>query len=277
MSVNIYEIVTNQIIEQLEKSVIPWRKTWRGSEPINYVTRKRYRGVNLLLLPYGGEWLTFKQVKDSGGSVKRGEKGSMIVFYKTIEKEDDDGKKESFPFLRYSNVFHISQCENIVSKLEPLTLNEDNEPIEAAQKILDDYVNSSGVILKHVQGSNKSVYCSGTDTITLPVSGQFESMEEYYNTAYHEAGHSTGHKSRLNRITGTAVFGSGDYSREELTAEIASCMLMNIAGIDVPDTIQNSAAYIKAWISMLKGDARAIVTASGKAQKATDLILGISA
>jgi len=276
MASNIYEIVTNRIIEQLEKSIVPWRKTWHGSEPINYVTRKKYRGINLLLLPYGGEWLTFKQALDCGGNVKRGEKGSMIVFYKMIEREDEDGEKELIPYLHYSNVFHLSQCENIESKLEQLKFNQDTEPIEAAQKVLDDYINRSGVILKHIQGSNKSVYYPGSDTIVLPVVGQFESIEEYYCVGYHEAAHSTGHKSRLNRITGTAAFGSGDYSREELIAEISACMLMNAAGIEVPEVLQNSASYIKSWITMLKADVKAVITASGKAQKATDLILGVA-
>ena len=95
---DIHERVTARILEQLEKGVIPWRKTWHGSQPINYVSRKAYRGVNLLLLPFGGEWLTFKQAQDAGGRVKKGEKASMIVFYKMMEREDENGKKTTFPF-----------------------------------------------------------------------------------------------------------------------------------------------------------------------------------
>ena len=272
---NIYQAVTDRIIAQLENGVIPWRKTWRGSEPINYVSRKAYRGINLLLLPYGGEWLTFKQAKDAGGNVKKGEKSSIIVFYKQIEKENaETGKTERFPILQYSNVFHISQCEGIESKLEPI-VSDDIQTIDAAQSIFDGYISRSGVALKSVEGNNEAFYRPSTDSITLPIIGQFETANEYYNTAFHEAAHSTGHKSRLNRLTETAAFGSGDYSREELTAEISASMVMSIAGIEQPNTFENSVAYINSWIKKLREDTKAIVTASGKAQKATDLILGI--
>ena len=94
---NVYESVTQRIIEQLEKGVIPWRKPWNGSVPINYVSRNQYRGVNLLLLPYGGEWLTYKQAKDAGGNVKRGEKSHIIVFFKMMDGEDENGKDKPFP------------------------------------------------------------------------------------------------------------------------------------------------------------------------------------
>ena len=275
MTFNIYELVTSRIIEQLEQNIIPWRKCWRGSEPINYITRKPYRGINLLLLPFGGEWMTFKQVKDSGGSVRKGEKSSLIVFYKTGEKVNDEtGETETYPILQYSNVFHLSQTESIKSKLEPVNIDAEIEPIQAAQNIIDDYITRSDVKFHHVEGSNQAYYKATTDTITMPVIGQFESAEEYYSTAFHEAAHSTVHRSRLDRISGAAAFGSGEYSREELTAEISASMLMNIAGIEQPQTFENSVAYIKSWIGKLKQDNKAIVTASGKAQRATDLIMG---
>ena len=276
MKTSIYEMVTTRILEQLEKGVIPWRKTWRGSEPRNFVTQKPYRGINTLLLPYGGEYLTFLQAKEAGGSVKKDEKSSMIVFYKPLEVEDkttDEVKK--IPFLRYTNVFHISQCEGIQSKMEPIIPDLEIEPIQAAQEIINAYTNRSGVQITHVEGSNRAFYTPSTDIVTLPVIGQFESAEEYYSTAFHEAAHSTGHKSRLNRITDTAAFGNQIYSREELTAEIAACMVMNFAMIEIPETFENSAAYIKSWSRKLKEDVKAILSASSQAQKATDLILGV--
>jgi antirestriction protein ArdC len=277
MSAEVYEMVTNRILERLEKGVIPWRKTWNGSEPRNYVTQKPYRGVNTLLLPYGGEYLTFLQVKEAGGKVKKGEKSHIIVFYKPLEiKDENTGEDKTIPYLKYSNVFHISQCEGITSKLQPIITNNDIEPIQTAQDIINAYIDRSGVTLNHIEGSNQAFYRPSTDTITLPTIGQFESSEEYYSTAFHEAAHSTGHKSRLNRITETAAFGSEKYSREELTAEITACMLMNIAGIEIQETFENSAAYIKGWSKKLKEDIKAILNASSQAQKATDLILGIT-
>ena len=220
MAFNIYEVITQRIIEQLEKGTIPWRKTWIGSEPINYTTRKPYRGVNLLLLPFGGEWLTYRQARDCGGYVKKDEKSSMIVFYKMIEKKTDDDEKEAYPYLQYSNVFHVSQCEGINSKLEAIKPDIIIKPIDTAQGIFDGYTTRSGVRVMHVEGSNRAAYSPGDDTITLPVIGQFLSAEEYYSTSFHEAAHSTGHRSRLDRLSKPAAFGSGDYSREELVADV---------------------------------------------------------
>jgi antirestriction protein ArdC len=272
---DIHERITERILAQLEKGVIPWRKTWHGSQPINYVSRKSYRGVNLLLLPFGGEWLTFKQAKDAGGRVKKGEKASMIVFYKMMEREDENGKKTTFPFLQYSNVFHVRQCEGIASKLEPDNTSENVAPIEKADSMIAAYVNRSGVIMSHVDGSDRACYQPSTDTITLPVIGQFESAEEYYSAAFHECGHSTGHRTRLDRITETAAFGSQTYCREELVAEMFACFIMNLAGVEIPATFANSTAYIAGWSKKLKEDVKAILSASSQAQKASDFFLGI--
>ena len=272
---NVYQAVTDRILAQLEQGVIPWRKTWRGSEPMNYVSRKQYRGINLMLLPYGGEYLTFLQAREAGGYIKKGEKSHMIVYYNLTERENEQGEIENVPFLKYSNVFHLSQCGGIESKLEPIDISNEIEPIQQASDILSGYVNRSGVTLTHIKGSNRAYYQPSTDTITMPIIGQFESAEEYYSTAFHEAAHSTGHKSRLNRITDYAAFGTNNYSREELVAEIAAAMVMNFAGIELPQTFENSVAYIQSWSKKLREDKTAIVTASGKAQRATDLILGV--
>ena len=277
MSLNIYQLVTDRIIAQLENNIIPWHRPWHGSEPINYVTRKAYRGINTLLLERGGEYLTFKQCKDAGGSVHKGEKSSIIVFYKPIDHEDPDtGEIRKIPYLKYSNVFHLSQCSGIESKLEPIKTDTEIEPIQAAQTVFDDYITRSGVTVNHIEGSNSASYSPSADSITLPVIGQFESSQEYYSTAYHEAAHSTGHQSRLDRLTKTAAFGSGEYSKEELIAEIASAMVMNSCGAEIEQTFQNSAAYIAAWLRKLREDNKIIVTASSAAQKAADLILGVT-
>jgi len=228
-----------------------------------------------MLLPYGGEYLTFLQAKDAGGHIKKDEKSHMIVYFNFTEREKESGEVEKVPFLRYSNVFHISQCEGIESKLEAISTTNAIEPIQQAHDILNDYVSRSKVTLNHVEGSNRAYYQPATDAITMPVIGQFESAEEYYATVFHEAAHSTGHRSRLNRITDNAAFGSGDYSREELVAEISAATVMNFAGIELPQTFENSVAYIKSWSKKLREDIKAIVTASGKAQRATDLILGV--
>ena len=277
MAFDIYETVTNRILEQLEQGVIPWRKTWNGSEPRNYVTQKQYRGINLLLLPYGGEYLTFKQAKEAGGSVKRGEKSHMIVFFKMLDKTDEKtGEAEKFPYLKYSNVFHITQCEGIETKMEPISAENENEPEEAAQNIIDNYVKRTGVNVELINGSNKACYAPADDKITMPVIQQFNTTNDYYSVFFHEAAHSTGHENRLKRLEKAAAFGSHSYSKEELIAEITACMLMNFTQIEIPETFENSVSYIKSWSQKLKDDKRMIVTAANAAQKATDLILGIT-
>ena len=255
---------------------MPWRKTWKGSEPINYVTRKPYRGINTLLLKQGGEYATFKQIKDSGGSVHKGEKSQMIVFWKFLERENTEGEKEKIPFLKYYNVFHISQT-TLESKLDPINPNADHDPIEAAESVIADYTGRTGVKSKLVNGTHQAYYTPTTDEVTMPTLAQFTNPEAFYSTYFHELAHSTGHKSRLNRLDATAAFGSQVYSKEELVAEISSAQLMSLMGIELPDTFENSVAYIKNWLSKLKDDKKLIVTAASAAQKATDLILNTPA
>jgi len=271
MPVNVYELVTNRILAELEKGVIPWRKPWRGSAPINYISRKQYRGVNLLLLPHGGEYLTFKQCQECGGKIKKGEKSHVINFFKMIEHTDEETREvKEYPCLKYSNVFHISQCEGIVSKLEVV---QEVDPVEAAQDIIKSYVSCSGVNFVHVIGSDRACYSPSLDKIVMPAMSQFESSGEYYSAVFHEMAHSTGHENRLDRITNLARFGTGPYSKEELIAEVSSAMLMNIAGIEQSATFENSVAYIAGWSKMLQEDKKAIVNAAGQAQKVVDYIL----
>jgi len=271
MAVNVYELVTNRILAELEKGVIPWRKTWSGSAPINYLTRKPYRGTNLFLLPHGGEDLTFKQCQECGGKIKKSEKSHIIVFFKMIESTDEKtGERAEYPYLKYSNVFHISQCEGITSKLEPM---QEANPIETAQNIIEDYVSRSNVKFIHFAGSDRAYYSPAFDKIIMPTRSQFESSSEYYSTAFHEMAHSTGHKNRLNRIDKLASFSTETYSKEELIAELSSTMLMNMAGIEQPATFKNSAAYIHGWSEKFQEDKKVIVTAVGQAQKTVDYIL----
>lgn len=279
---DVYQMVTDRIIAQMEKGIIPWRKTWQGGEPINYVSRKPYRGLNLLLLPFGGEWLTFNQCKDLKGKIKKGEKASPVIYWNFLSKKDENGnvvlnkngEPEKVGFMRYYNVFHISQCENIESKLPAIIENTDIKPIEAAQNVVDDYVKRENVKMCLVEGSNQAHYTPQNDTIVMPVLQQFESSEEYYSTLFHELSHSTGHKSRLDRLSDKVAFGNGTYSKEELVAEISAATLMHIVGIELQETFENSVAYLQAWISKLKNDNRLIVSASSKAQKSTELIAG---
>jgi len=283
MANNVYQYVTDRIIEELKKGNIPWRKPWKGQKAINYVTRKEYKGINTLLLLYPGEYLTFKQVQDLKGKVKKGEKSSMIVYYNWIEKntgnKDKNGKDiiDSIPILRYYNVFHISQTEGIETKCQPYNTDKENDTIEQAENIINNYIKRENIKLSIITGGDTACYIPSNDEIVMPNINQFEGNNEYYSTLFHESVHSTGNNNRLNRISKQKFhqFGNQDYSKEELIAEIGSSILCNQIGIEIPQTFKNSVAYIQSWLKVLKNDIKLITIASGQANKAVNYILNI--
>lgn len=282
MSINVYELVTNRIIEQLENNIIPWEKPWSGTidGAFNRVSKKPYSILNQMLLKYDGEYASFKQWKDLGGHIRKGEKSEMVVFWKMypIKEKQDDGTEtiKTIPLLKYINVFHISQVDGV----EPLKqkVTHDIEPIDKAEKILNDYWNRENITIEHVKG-DKAFYSPMFDKIQLPLFEQFKQSEEYYSTAFHESIHSTMKTSRCNRQEdrkGKVVsFGSEEYSKEELVAEVGSAQLMNIVGIETTKSFRNSTAYIQSWLKVLRNDNKFIVSASSKAEKAVNYILGI--
>ena len=272
---HIYKEITDRIIAQMESGIIPWQKPWiSNSKAISRSTGKPYSLLNQMLLGRPGEYLTFKQCQEAGGKVKKGEKSSMVVFWKWIEQEDEEtGEKKEVPFLRYFNVFHIDQCEGISAKHTTETAFPDGaEPLEAAQDIIYDYLSREGVKLSHQEG-DRAFYRPATDEVVLPIRKQFVSTAEYYSTVFHELTHSTGHSSRLNRLNRPSFFGTEDYSKEELVAEIGAATLINHVGLETSASFRNNAAYIQNWLAVLKDDKRFIVSAAGKAEKAVALIL----
>ncbi|RKI86520.1 DUF1738 domain-containing protein [Parablautia intestinalis] len=281
MAKSVYEMVTDRIIIQLESGVIPWRKPWTGvkSGAFNRVSKKSYSLLNQMLLKHEGEYATFKQWQDLGGHVRKGEKSEIVVFWKIqpVEEMKEDGTKgiKQIPLLRYFNVFHISQVEGV----EPLPKDElhDIEPIEKAENILHDYWSRENITIEHVAG-DKAYYSPSLDMIRLPLFEQFTNANEYYSTAFHESVHSTLKESRCNRAEDRkgklVAFGSDEYSKEELVAEIGSANIMNIIGIETNKSFRNSSAYIQNWLSVLKNDTKFIVSASSKAEKAVNYILG---
>ncbi|ACV63264.1 domain of unknown function DUF1738 [Desulfofarcimen acetoxidans DSM 771] len=265
----IYQMVTDEIIKKLEAGTIPWQQPWRDTRAVNWKTQKPYRGINALLLDFG-EYLTFKQVQEAGGKVKKGAKSHIVVFWKWIEIEKN-GQLEKIPFLRYYRVFELSQTEGLKSRRKE-TETFEHDPIEAAEKIIDESYQSRPRI---TFAPGEAYYSPLTDSISIPAINEYRKPEEYYSTLFHEAIHSTGHKIRLNRasLTEMAALGSEIYSKEELVAEIGAAMLCGTVGIE-NNTIENSAAYIQSWLCVLKKDIRIVVLAAGQAQKAADYILG---
>jgi len=272
---NVYEIITEKIIERLESGDIPWHKPWTGDDwPKNLISKKEYRGINVFLLgcqkysnPY---WVTYKQAKQVGGNVKKGEKSSIIVFWKQIKVKDPVDPEKLIPMLRYYRVFNIEQCEGIDLKKIPVSeVNHDFQSIDACEKTINDMQNKPNI--EH--GENKAYYRPSTDIVNMPKKENFVNEEFYYSVLFHEIGHSTGHKSRLDRKNfETGCFGSETYTKEELVAEMTAAFMCGCHKIE-NKTLDNSAAYIKSWLRKLKNDPKMVVLAAAQAQKAADYIL----
>ena len=272
-----YTLITDRIIAELESGTIPWHKPWTYAQPaISHTTGKAYSLLNQLLLGgRSGEYLTFNQAKKEGGRVRKGEKASMVVFWKWLKIEDEDiGEEKEVPFLRYFSVFHVDQCEGISPRFrasEALPVDP-AEADDVAEDVIQDYLHRSGVHLVSRE-SSEAFYQPATDTVVLPMRKQFADTAEYYSTAFHELTHSTGHPTRLNRLTETARFGSASDSKEELCAELGASFILNRLGLETSGSIRNNAAYIDHWLTVLKEDKRLLVTAAGQADKAVRLIL----
>ena len=278
---NVYQVVTDQIIKQLESGVAPWRKPWRCEPPANLVSGKEYRGINPFLLAsqgYGSRyWLTFNQANKLGGHVKKGEKSSLVTFWnigeeKIIRNSEGVERKSKPILLRYYSVFNVEQTEGIADKLGLGNATPRVPNIEACEAIVKQMPNTPAM-----QQSDRAWYRPSNDTVGMPSKSLFGSAEEYYSTLFHELTHSTGHKSRVGRdgIEEVAQFGSESYSKEELIAEMGAAFLCGLTGI-APATIQNSASYLQHWIERLRGDSKLLVSAASAAQKAADFIRSTS-
>jgi antirestriction protein ArdC len=272
---SVYEIITSRIVEELEKGQVPWRKPWKTLPPVNLISKKPYRAINVFLLAlqgYGSQyWLTFNQAKQLGGNVRRGEHGTKIVSWKFdgYETETADGETErrKSAILRYYTVFNLEQTEG----LKALLTLPPAFPIQSAEEIVKGMPNPPVF-----EQDARAAYIPSRDVVTMPSRTAFDSQAEYYSTVLHELTHSTGHAKRLARegFDTPHKFGSESYSREELIAEIGSAMLCGVAGIE-QSTLANFSS-LPAWISRLKADSKLVISAASAAQKAADYIRGES-
>ena len=283
---DVIQAVTDRIIEALEQGEIPWQKPWIGADGcVKHRDGKPYSLLNQLLLGKPGEYLSYKEATEAGGHVKKGAKSKMVVFWKflTVAKKDEYGQPmtdkdgneiiNQVPMLRYYNVFHIDDCEGVKPKwaVAPFA----TKPIDKAEATLNDYAARAHVKLFRELG-DRAFYRPRTHEIHLPLIEQFADVNEYYSTAFHEAVHSTGYHTLLNRFPVDAIlsaFGSESYSKEELIAEIGACAILNRLGLETEGTFRNNTAYIQSWIKALKNDKNMLVSAAGKADKAVRLIL----
>jgi antirestriction protein ArdC len=285
----IYQTVTDRILASLKVGVIPWEKPWKtplyagGQFPRNFYTGKPYRGINVLLLwssEYSSPfWLTFKQAQALNGTVRKGEHGTPIIFYKQLPEcvkgdEDTTGKDDRVPFvLCHYTVFNVEQCDGLtLPEISQPTIAPEIDEDELCESIVTGWENRPALYLNSPT-EYRAYYRPATDSVHMPARSSFVDAPHYYSTFFHELVHSTGHESRLNRTFGDR-FGDELYSKEELVAEMGAAFLCAIAGIGNEHTDRNTAAYIQNWIAKLEEDNRLIVHAAANAQRAVDLIFG---
>ena len=282
---DLYQTVTDRIVELLEAGVAPWRSPVMGSEigrPVSLTTGKPYRGVNVFLLAMsamsGGYrsryWMTYKQAGERGGQVRKGERSTLAVFWKLYKTTDrKTGEETRVPVLRYYNVFNADQTDGVRVPDEAAEADRVHRPLMECERIAAGFGPDRGGP-RVVTGGTTPLYDYGLDAVRVPEASRFRTDESYYSALFHELGHATGHPKRLARCGETHDgFGSPAYSREELVAEVTAAYLCGEAGIG-PATVEMNASYLAGWITALKGDKRLIVTAAAQAQRAADLILG---
>lgn len=287
---NVYQIITEKIIESLKKGEIPWRKPWKGgseSIPKNWIGNP-YRGINVWLL--GGDhnkpfWYGRKKIQELGGRIKNSEflNHRLCVYYKVMsEKKNIDGSIEKYPkerfMLFYHKVWNIDQTEGMqIPETVQAMLNKEKTP----EKIYDKKEECEKLIKKYndrptvTEIEQRAYYRPVDDVINMPKMGTFDSVDEYYSTLFHEYSHSTGHHKRLKRVgIIKGVFGDETYSFEELIAEFSATFLCGIAGIEQA-TIKNSTAYIQNWMKKLQESSQMVVQAAQAGSKAADYFQGI--
>ncbi len=285
---DVYEEVTNQIIAALEQGVKPWECPWHTNAaalPLR-VTGDSYRGINYVLLNLKAwaegyrnpVWMTFKQAKDLGGMVRKGEKSSLVVKYGTFEAKEDgqEGEAEAKTrgYLKAYRVFNVQQIDGLEDQFptpeetEPLA----TRPIEQLSHVSAAMIENMGV--GYAEGGDRACYIPSKDQVHMPELPKFKAAELFYSTLFHELSHATGHADRCDRTKEKAgsKFGNAIYAMEELVAEISAAMMGAQLGFQ-PGHIEDSAAYVQSWLKVLRDDKRAIVKAAAAAQRSADYLM----
>jgi antirestriction protein ArdC len=275
--------VSARIVAELERGAAPWIKPWSESSgantPCNAVSNRAYSGCNVILLWMAQaagyrtpRFLTFKQASELGGNVRRGERGTKVYFVKQLQVRDqgaDDSSTRLVPMMREYTVFNVDQCQNLPESVlagKPMRVRNPDRRDELA----DDFLRATGADIR--EGHGEAYYVPSRDFISMPAFGAFKAADHFYNVAFHELCHWTGHKSRLDRDL-KHRFGSRDYAAEELIAELGAAFLCAEFGFD--GDVKN-AGYITSWIELLKADKRAFLTACSRASKAADYLRGLA-
>ena len=275
---DLYQKVTDAILAQLEAGTVPWVRPWKSgvgaplaSMPFNFVSKRSYSGINIPLLWMSGArfssnaWLTYKQAESLGGHVSRGERGTMVVYADKFIPKAQAGNDDAKPvfFLKAFTVFNVAQCEGLP-----------DAPAKVAPTMPEIHAEADRVIhdtgARIVLGGDRAFYMPGADVVTMPVPEAYApDVVNWYRTCFHELGHWTGAKHRLDRTFG-ARFGDHAYAMEELVAEMSAAF--TCASLGIEPTVRH-ADYLASWIAVLKSDKRAVVQAASKASKASDYVL----
>jgi len=277
----IYAAITERIIANLETAG-SWMKLWQVPSPVS-INRHYYRGINRLVLssdPYNSRvYGTFQQIRANGGQVRKGEKSTIVVFWKSsVEKDEATGETKKMFLLKYYHVFNSEQADfdeqgtKKVAELQHLVTEKVNSEHLEAEAIIEGFEN--GPDIHYSDKDDRAYYSPLADLISVPDKKYFKNSSAFYRTLFHECCHASGHPKRLNRFDGMSnSFGDIPYSKEELVAELGSSFLAGIAHLDLD--IRNSAAYIRGWASALRDNQKWVIWAAARAEKAADHILGI--
>ena len=289
MKADVYTRVTDKIVADLEKGIRTWLKPWNAEHAAGRITRPLrfngtpYNGINVLMLWASAVergfaapiWMTFKQAKELGGHVRKGEKGSLVVYANTITRTEidaDTGEEEErdIPFMKGYSCFNVEQIEGLPSHYYAVA-EPQLDPVERIERA-ESFFAATRADIRH--GGNQAYYAVGSDYVQMPPFEAFRDAESYYATLAHEVTHWTRHPSRLERDFGRKRWGDEGYAAEELVAELGSAFLA--ADLELtPEPREDHAAYIGSWLKVLQNDKRAIFTAAAHAQRAVDFLHGL--
>ncbi|MBR1149701.1 ArdC family protein [Bradyrhizobium sp. JYMT SZCCT0428] len=285
MKRDLYGEVSARIVAELEAGAAPWVKPWSATPgantPCNAVSNRPYSGCNVVLLWMAQaasyrtpRFVTFKQALELGGNVRKGEHGTKLYFVKQLQvrgqgADDDSASTRIVPMMREYTVFNVDQCERLPDSINTGKPIRVRNP-DTRDGLADDFLRSTGADIR--EGHGEAFYVPSRDFISMPGFAGFKGADHFYNVAFHELTHWTGHKSRLNRDL-KGRFGSRDYAAEELIAELGAAFLCAEFGFD--GDVRN-AGYIASWVDLLKADKRAFFTACSQASKAADYLRGVA-
>lgn len=268
--------IASRIADMLDEGVAPWRRPWSQGFglPVNASTGRAYSGINVLALLASQmvanyptcQWVTYKQAQAMGGQVRKGEKGTRIAIVKRVTRKRKlrDDEDRAYTMMRSATVFNVAQVDGLDLPEGPVVA----DPIDAADSLVAGYF-AAGPSVSH--GGDVAAYSPSLDAIRMPPRAAFDTPADYYATLFHEVGHSTGHRRRLDRDLTPLSKSVHDYSREELVAEFAAAFLCGHVGIE--DTLPRSAAYLRGWASKLRDEPAALRWAAARAQEAYSLVV----